>query len=109
MYRMQSRDSVQVENIYAFRSRRRNHLAIDFEARLFEILKQAGKKRVRTHIGVKNKPALFWAKLVGFRPDSRIMMVSIDLPLFRSMKKKFVFSGIREAEYDAFPLSLFRS
>lgn len=109
MYHRQSRDSVQVENIYSFRSRRRNHLAIDFEARLFELLKQTGKKKVRTHIGVKNKPALFWARLVGFRPDSRITMVSIDLPLFRSMKKKFVFSGIREAEYDAFPLSLFRS
>ena len=109
MYRKHSGDSVQVENIYAFRSRRRNHLAVDFEAKLFELLKQAGKKRVRTHIGVKNKPALFWARLVGFQPESRITMVSVDLPFFRSLKKKFVFSGIREDEYDAFPLSLFRS
>lgn len=45
MYHRQSGDSVQVENIYAFSSRRRNHLAIDFETRLFELLKQAGKKK----------------------------------------------------------------
>jgi hypothetical protein len=109
MYRRQSGDSVQVENIYSFRSQRRNHLAIDFEARLFTLLKQMGKKKVRTHINVKNKPALFWARLVGFRPDSWITMVSIDLPFFRSLKKKFVFSGIREAEYESFPLSLFKS
>ena len=108
IYRRQNSDSVMVENIYAFRSKRQKHLAAAFEARLFEQLKQMGKREVRTHVNIKNTASLFWARAVGFRPDSWITMVTIDLPFLRSLKRKFLYSPVQQADYDTYPLSMFK-
>jgi hypothetical protein len=108
MYRQQQPDEVQAENIFAFPDRRRRGLALDFERELFALLKGMGKRTVRTHISIRNKPALIWARTVGFRPERWITMVTLDLPVMRNLKKEFVHRPIREAEYGAHPLSLFK-
>lgn len=108
MYRNQFPETVQVENLYTFRTKRRRNLALDFERLLFRLLLHNGKTLARTHINAGNRAALLWARSVGFRPDYRITMVSIDLPLLRDMRKRFAFSPFSEAQYDTYPLSLFK-
>ncbi len=109
MYRLQTEESVQLENIYTFRSKRRRSLALDFELQLFGQLHRHGRRLARTHISIRNRAALLWAATVGFRPDHWITMVSIDLPVLRDRRKWFAFTPLREAERAKYPLSLFRT
>jgi len=108
MYRSQSPETAQVENLYTFRHKRCRNLALEFELQLFRLLKGSGIKQVRTHIAVRNRAALLWATTVGFRPEQWITMVSIDLPLLREQRKQFAFSPLREHEHAVYPLALFR-
>lgn len=108
MFRTQPADSVQLENLYSFQTKRRRNLAVDFERQLFRLLRQQGRVRARTHISIRNRPALIWASLVGFRPDHWITMVSIDLPLLRDCRKQFAFTPLRQTERGSYPLSLFK-
>ncbi len=108
IYRKQSAESVVIENIYAFKSRRRKNIAVEFEIQLFNLLKQRGKREVWSHIGVQNKAALLWARMVGLRPVSWTTSVSFDLPLLRALKRRFVHAPIHEAECGGYPLSIFK-
>ena len=87
MYRQRSRTRCRPRTCYAFPDKRRRDLALDFELQLFALLKETGKRTVKTHISIRNKPALVWARTVGFRPERWITMVSLDLPLLRNLQK----------------------
>jgi hypothetical protein len=45
---------------------------------------------------------------VGFVPEQWITMVTLDLPVTRNLRKRFVRRPVRDAEFSAYPLSLFR-
>lgn len=108
MYLPQSPASVQVENLYAFNAKRRKNTALDFEWALFGVLKNAGKKLVRTHIGASNHAAIKWAQKVGLAPDAWITMVKLELPVLRMLKPLFVYTPVRARDYDQGPLAVYK-
>lgn len=108
MYRPNDLTSVQVENIYVFKNKRRKNAAKLFENAIFNMLHHKGKNLVRTHIAATNRAALIWASQVGYTPRCWISMLSIDLPLFRNNKPSFLFRQITMNDWGASPLMFFK-
>ena len=108
MYRHHSYISVQVENIYHFKCKRKRNYAKRFEMALFKLLFNKGKRIVRTHISVSNEAALLWASQIGFYPEYWISMLQINLPFLRKMKPSFLFQPIKYHEWDIYPLKIFK-
>lgn len=108
MYRINSTESVQVENIYVFRNKRIKNAANRFEYTLFNMLRHKGKKLVRTHISCGNKAAIIWASRIGFVPQYWINMLSINLPILRMLKPSFSCEPIRPYEWSKYPLIIFK-
>lgn len=107
MYEQQGHNTVQVENIYMFRHKRKKKGAQRFEHHLFAELYSQGKRTVRTHIHTENRAAIIWARRVGFVPEKWICLVEFNLPLMRRIPKQFVQIPLQDKEYDSFPLNLF--
>jgi GNAT superfamily N-acetyltransferase len=85
MYPPLPADCGQVENLYAFSTVRKKGVATEFEYALFELTRQAGLRRLITHIHEGNVAARAWADRTGWQAYGIITRYRLDLPGLRGL------------------------
>lgn len=73
-----------VENLFVFSNVRRKGVATLFELRLFETARQAGLRRIVTHIYEDNVSANRWAERMDWQRYGTITRYQLDLPGLRT-------------------------
>lgn len=111
MYSHLTKNTCQTEGLYVLKNKRGHNLAFKLCQVLHKQAYSKGIVSIYRHIPVNSsKIASFKSSYKqGYTPVQWITHVTIDLPIFRTMKKVFIRQEIKDTEWKSFPLSIFRS